>query len=209
MGDDDSAEPPPEAAVIEQRRATLGMSIADAAKTASMSESRWRQITKGFQQATPDTRIPVTAPARTLARMARAVGVTAEQLDTAGRTDAADILRAPPPENLGAALARLIPHQPAPPADQLDETARLWRRITELDAAIADDPALRPLSDRVVIAAADVLTTLLLSAGAGTEARPLLDDMYHRAAQAAVDSGHEIQPLHAAAREETDPKIDG
>jgi len=201
-------EVPPEAALIEQRRGALGLSIADAAKAANISESRWRQITKGFQQATPDTRIPVTAPARTLVRMARAVGATADQLDEVGRSDAADILRAPPPENLGAALARLIPAQPASTADQLDETARLWRRITELDDAVADSPTLRPLADRVVIAAADVLTTGLLSAGVGADARPLLDDMYRRAAQAAVNSGHDIQSLHAAAREEDEPKTD-
>jgi hypothetical protein len=201
-------EVPPEAVLIEQRRAALDMSIADAAKAANISESRWRQITKGFQQATPDTRIPVTAPARTLARMARAVGATADDMEAAGRGDAADILRAPPPENLGAALARLIPAQPASTADQLDETSRLWRRITELDDAVANSPTLRPLADRVVIAAADVLTTALLSAGAGADARPLLDDMYRRAAQAAVNSGHDIQPVHAAAREEDEPKTD-
>lgn len=202
-------EAPPEAVLIEQRRAALGISIADAAKTATISESRWRQITKGFQQATPDTRIPVTAPARTLARMARAVGATADELDAAGRGDAADILRTPPPENLGAALARLIPAQAASPADQLEETARLWQRITDLDDAVAENPALRPLADRVLTAAADALTTILLSAGAGVDARPLLDDMYRRAAQAAVNSGHNIQALHAAAREEDEPKTDG
>ena len=199
---------PAESVPIEQRRQQLGMSISEAAKAAGMSESRWRQITKGFQQATPDTRIPVAAPARTLARMARAVGATADEIDAAGRSDAAGIMRAPAPENLGAALARLIPSQPASTSTQLGETGRLWQRIIDLDDGIGDNPALRPLADRMLIAAADVLTTSLLTSGAGGAARPLLDDMYRRSAQAAMTMGGEITSLHAAAREESDPKTD-
>lgn len=57
-----------------------------------MSDSRWRQIIKGYRQETKDVRVPVRAPADTLARMARAVGATAEQLREAGRSDAADEL---------------------------------------------------------------------------------------------------------------------
>ena len=203
-------QPPKESVPIEKRRAALGMSIADAAKAAGMSESRWRQITKGFQQATPETRIPVAAPARTLARMARAVGATDAELDAAGRSDAAQIMRAPAPENLGAALARLIPGQPASgnTTTQLDTTTRLWQRITDLDDNIGDNPTLRPLADRMLIAAADLLTTSLLNAGAGANARPLLDDIYRRSAQAAMTTVGEITSLHAAAREESDPKTD-
>lgn len=64
-----------------------------------------------------DLWMPVKAPAETLARMAQVVGVTPEQLEEAGRADAADELRALPPlaepersptiEELAADLARV------------------------------------------------------------------------------------------------------
>lgn len=78
-------------ALIESRRlANPKMSVSRAAKLAGLSEGRWRQLAKGYQQATTDTRIAAKAPADTLVRMAQAVGVTAEQLRAAGRSDAAD-----------------------------------------------------------------------------------------------------------------------
>lgn len=86
---------PPEAELIERARKQLPKgesSVSRASKEAGISEGRWRQIAKGYQQATKDTRLAVIAPADTLARMARAVGVTEEQLRAAGREDAADEL---------------------------------------------------------------------------------------------------------------------
>lgn len=57
-----------------------------------MSDSRWRQIIKGYRQETADIRVPVRAPAETLARMADVVGATPDQLREVGREDAADEL---------------------------------------------------------------------------------------------------------------------
>lgn len=69
-----------------------------------MSEGRWRQIVSGYLNVSSGVYAPVTGPPDTLARMARVVGVTAGQLEEAGRADAAQELRkleevAPPTSN--------------------------------------------------------------------------------------------------------------
>lgn len=87
---------PPEAALIEEARLRLPRNrsaVAKVAKRAGISEARWRQVAKGYQQATKETRVPVRAPAETLARMAEAVNLTADDLEQVGRQDAAEIMR--------------------------------------------------------------------------------------------------------------------
>ncbi|WP_052620254.1 hypothetical protein, partial [Mycobacteroides abscessus] len=96
MSDDVSGSP--EARLIEASREELRprLSARRAAELSGISEGRWRQIVKGFQQVTKDVRVPVRAPAETLARMANTVGVTPEQLRDVDRNDAAaelDLLR--------------------------------------------------------------------------------------------------------------------
>ncbi|BBZ80039.1 hypothetical protein MANY_53760 [Mycolicibacterium anyangense] len=90
----DTPERPKEAELIERRRLEQSprLSVTRAAKLAGISEGRWRQIAKGYQQATKDTRIPVIAPPDTLARMADVVGSSPQELREAGRDDAADDL---------------------------------------------------------------------------------------------------------------------
>ena len=65
----------------------------EAAGLARISETRWRQLEHGVRhfrgQAWPER-----GPAPTIAKMARAVGVTPEQLAAAGRPDAAGELQA-------------------------------------------------------------------------------------------------------------------
>lgn len=95
-----------------------------------MSEGRWRQIIKGYNQVSRDTFVATVAPAETLARMARVVGATPEQLKEAGREDAAVELVGIMPiseynryiknggtieasRSLGRGLASLIPTRPA------------------------------------------------------------------------------------------------
>ena len=92
----DEISPPPEAVLLETLRkaARPKLSVRAAADAAGMHESRWRQIAKGYQQASQTVRIAVRAPADTLARMAAVVGATTDQLKDVGRSDAADELRA-------------------------------------------------------------------------------------------------------------------
>ncbi|MGJ5693015.1 hypothetical protein ACM6RM_07560, partial [Streptomyces pratensis] len=85
-------EPPPEAALIRAAAKRNRISGRKAASLAGISDARWRQIVTGYQSV-GGTFVPVKAPADTLARMAQAVGVSAEELAAADREDAADELR--------------------------------------------------------------------------------------------------------------------
>jgi transcriptional regulator with XRE-family HTH domain len=66
-------EPSAVARTIESYRKAEGVSVRSAAKKAGLSEGRWRQIAKGYQQATKEVRVPVNAPTETLVRMALAL----------------------------------------------------------------------------------------------------------------------------------------
>jgi transcriptional regulator with XRE-family HTH domain len=81
-----------EGAALQRAMVRERLSARQAANQAGISEGRWRQIVAGYQSA-GGQHIPVTAPPATLARMAAAVGVTADDLTEAGRSDAAEILR--------------------------------------------------------------------------------------------------------------------
>lgn len=87
---DGTPPPPPEAEFIRLARLARGLSPEQAAPRTGikLSGSRWRHIEQGYS--TKDK--PVRAPAKTLAHMARTVGVTPERLVEAGREDAAEIL---------------------------------------------------------------------------------------------------------------------
>jgi hypothetical protein len=107
---DQRPEPPPEARLLEDARRAIVPKLSQraAAKLAGLSDARWRQIVAGYQQIGKGVTAPVTSPPDTLARMARAVGITAEQLDFAGRADAAEVMSRPT-VGLGRGLGLLIP----------------------------------------------------------------------------------------------------
>ena len=91
---DTRPEQPPEGRLIHDAADRLDLSIREAAKRAGISYGRWRQIVKGYQNVSPGSYAPVHAPAKTLAKMAVVVGVTAEQMETDGqRPDAAEAMR--------------------------------------------------------------------------------------------------------------------
>ena len=81
--------PPPEAQLIRQlREAPPKMSKRQAAHAAGMSEAWWRSLENGYKhfRGTP---YPERGNAQAIAKMARAVGATPQQLVAAGREDAA------------------------------------------------------------------------------------------------------------------------
>lgn len=88
-------EQPPEgrliAAALEHTEPRLTQR--QAAEQAGISDARWRQLVSGYISVGQGNYAQVTAPAKTLARMAGVVGVSAEQLDEVGREDAANELR--------------------------------------------------------------------------------------------------------------------
>jgi hypothetical protein len=101
-------EQPPEGRLIADAADHLDLSIREAAKRAGISYGRWRQIVMGYQNVSPGSFAPVHAPAKTLAKMARVVGVTPAQLTEAGREDAAEAL---------AGLQQPLAAAPEPPSE--------------------------------------------------------------------------------------------
>ena len=85
-------EQPPEGRLIHDAANRLDLSIREAAKRAGISYGRWRQIVVGYQNISPGVYGAVHAPAKTVAKMAKVVGVTPAQLTEAGRDDAAEAL---------------------------------------------------------------------------------------------------------------------
>lgn len=78
----------PEGKLIGDALEGTGLSARKASAQAGMSDARWRHIVNGYQPAGRGEYVRVVAPADTLARMARVVGVTPLQLTEAGRSDA-------------------------------------------------------------------------------------------------------------------------
>lgn len=79
--------------------------MAQAAEEAGVSLARWSHIENAYETRQGTTR-PVKAKADTLARMARAIGLSPERLESEGqRPDAAEILRE---------ILRTPPEPPAP-----------------------------------------------------------------------------------------------
>jgi hypothetical protein len=81
-----------EGRLIEGAASVSGLSVKKLAANAGISDTRWRHIVRGWQPGPGGAMNPVVAPANTLARMALAVGVSAEDLIEAGRGDAAEVL---------------------------------------------------------------------------------------------------------------------
>lgn len=104
---DERPAPPPEGKLIADALARKGLSIREASRRANISYGRWRQITSGYQNVSPGVYAPVHAPAATLARMARVVGVTPGQLEQAGRADVAEVLSADTSQPAADPLATL------------------------------------------------------------------------------------------------------
>lgn len=82
----------PEGALIERAMRVKGISGRQAASEAGISDARWRQIVNGYMSAGAGQYVSVVGPDDTIARMARVVGVTPEQLREAGRPESADLL---------------------------------------------------------------------------------------------------------------------
>ena len=88
-------ENPPEAELIKSRReaALPPLSRRQAAAKAGISPSQRGDVERGWKNAGSGVIVPVQTSAATLARMATAIGASADELATAGRADAARELR--------------------------------------------------------------------------------------------------------------------
>jgi transcriptional regulator with XRE-family HTH domain len=89
---------PPEGRLLATALKDSGLSIREASRRAGISYGRWRQVVNGVQHVSPGNFAAVHAPAGTLARMAQAVGITADAMEAEGaRPDAAAEMRRTPP----------------------------------------------------------------------------------------------------------------
>ncbi|SEG47739.1 Helix-turn-helix domain-containing protein [Actinacidiphila yanglinensis] len=85
-------QPPPEGLLIMAAAKKLRISQREAARRADVSETWWRRIVSGYQLVNK-VKVPTRGVDETLARMARGVGVSAEQLEAVDRAGAAEALR--------------------------------------------------------------------------------------------------------------------
>lgn len=139
--------PPPEAATLRSARIRQHLSVREAAQRAGVSASLWRQVEAGYMTPAKGVHTPKIAPAATLARMAQAVDLQAEHLESRGqRPDAAEILR----EMERQAPAVTIPRTAPPPAsvddsdDDIADVRLLLEGIDKLQIPI------RPEFDRIM-----------------------------------------------------------
>ncbi|WP_329177490.1 helix-turn-helix domain-containing protein [Streptomyces sp. NBC_01477] len=145
---------PPEGLLIKRAQVAARLSQREAAKRAGLSEARWRQLVSGFQLVSR-TKVAVRSPDETLARMARAVGVTAEQLEAAGRDGAANTLRDAEAE----AVRNRVGSAPGP--DPTTGSAATQSRVDERWALVEAilDRALTGLTEPEHATLADRITT--------------------------------------------------
>lgn len=83
-------EKPVEAQLIAAAIKREGRSIRSVARDVGLSEARLRQIVNGYASGGAGVKIPVVAPAATLARIAFVLGIPPSTLRESGRGDAAD-----------------------------------------------------------------------------------------------------------------------
>jgi hypothetical protein len=90
--------PQPEGLLLESARQAARLSAREAARRAGISEGYWRQVVKGYQSVSGGAYAPISdVPAKTIAKMAVAVGLSPERMETeGGRPDAADRMRSMP-----------------------------------------------------------------------------------------------------------------
>lgn len=171
---------PPEAKLIEELRQAVRpkLSVRKAADLAGISEGRWRQIAKGYNQLSKDTFVPSIAPAETLARMAQAVGATREQLLEVGRDDAATELSRIEDDQAEAAryterlkgIRQSVSQESASgtyPEGILDIATELWGIVADLGTSAASNRALsqemRGVIRQTVDAVSEILPEMVLN----------------------------------------------
>ena len=133
---------PPEGKLIADAADRLDLSIREAARLAGLSYGRWRQITSGYQNVSPGSYAAVRAPARTLAKMARVVGLTPQQMETEGqRPDAAEAMRQDAEARVPPRLAAVPPsiergEDDIFPDMDADMRARVEARVPAIEALV-------------------------------------------------------------------------
>lgn len=90
----------PAGRLLEAARRRLGISQNEAARRAGVSGTTWRNVIRGYAEH-GGSRVPYPGSPDTVARFAHVVGVLPDELEAAGRPDAAQALRAVGQEGAG------------------------------------------------------------------------------------------------------------
>lgn len=106
--------------MIEDTASATGLSVKKLAANAGISDTRWRHIVRGWQPAPGGGMAAVVGPAPTVARMAFAVGISADDLAKTGRTDAASLLARIEAQGEGSAIPLPPTGASGPQADEID-----------------------------------------------------------------------------------------
>lgn len=137
-------ESPPEGKLIAAAADRMNLSIREAARRAGISYGRWRQIVTGYQNVSPGSYAEVVAPPRTLAKMAAVVGVTPDEMEAAGRPDAANAMRSSP-----VPVAAVTASSPEPAPDPNEIPAIEFARAMGVAVDNPADPFLRSVRDDI------------------------------------------------------------
>jgi hypothetical protein len=124
-------EQPPEGKLIADAADRMDLSIREAARRAGISYGRWRQIVTGYQNVSPGSYAAVRAPAKTLAKMARVVHVTPEQMAAQGQRPDAAALMVPEPAEPATPRRRVLPELEIGPGEEA-EVAR-YRLVVDAE----------------------------------------------------------------------------
>jgi len=151
---EDVPGPTPEGQLIRRVRdlSIPKLTIRAAAERIGLSAEQWGYIERGYRPARAgEPPRPFSPPAATLAKMAHALRITPERLESEGqRPDAAEILREILHRDVEAADAAPAPAAslPAPPMDDAARTAadrpyadRIWERLRAWAAKGVTDPS--------------------------------------------------------------------
>lgn len=128
----DELERRPEGQLLYDAMKRKNLSFRSLASRIGLSDARVRNVINGYQAVGQGQRIDVTGPEDTVARLAQALDVTPEQLESVGRADAA------------YALQRRLPDGPMPDwARGVTEDVEIWRQIVATHEEIrewSEDP---------------------------------------------------------------------
>lgn len=119
----------PLGALLEAARERRKLSQNAAAKKAETSGTTWRRVVKGVARF-GGMDVPFDGAPDTVARMARVVGVTPEQLEQHGHADAAEELRALQPTEEPDRRPALSP-VPDVPDERLDHLEKVADRVAD------------------------------------------------------------------------------
>lgn len=120
----------PEGKLLQAAAKMRDVSMRELAELVGLSEARVRNVVNGYQAVGQGQRISIVGPEDTVAKLAGALGVTPEQLETVGRSDAAHALR------------RRLPGGPLPQWAEGDDS-QVWRSVVARHEEIrewAEDP---------------------------------------------------------------------